>query len=80
MSLQYVVNAVRRSAPDMEHAELLYSDLSARIDYILNALAERGDSVAKIVEKVSTTVHVYGVLTPFWETRLSRFERLGVVF
>ena len=80
MSLQYVVNAVRRSAPDMEHAELLYSDLSARIDYILNALAERGDSVAKIVEKVRTTVHVYGVLTPFWETRLSRFERLGVVF
>ena len=80
MSLQYVVNAVRRSAPDMEHAELLYSDLSARIDYILNALAERGDSVAKIVEKVRTTVHVYGVLTPFWETRLSRFERLGAVF
>ncbi|MEB0043086.1 hypothetical protein [Pseudomonas sp. MH10] len=80
LSLQYVVNAVRAAAPDMAHAETLYKELSIRIEFIIDALSERSDSVKQTVEKVKARVFVYGELTAFWETRLSRYEKMGVVF
>lgn len=80
LSLQYVVDAVRRSAPDMAHAEQLYRDLSIRIEYIIGALSERSEVIKKMVKEVKITVFEYGELTPFWENRLSRYEQLGVSF
>ncbi|MFO8212288.1 hypothetical protein R2K36_33040, partial [Pseudomonas aeruginosa] len=80
LSLQYVINAVRRVAPDAAHAEALYKDLSLRVEFILGALGERSDSVKQTVETVKTRVFEYGELTPFWESRLSHYEKMGVVF
>jgi len=80
LSLQYVINAVRKVAPDAAHAEVLYKELSIRIDFILDALGERSDEVKKLVETVRARVFEYGELTAFWETRLSRYEKIGVVF
>ncbi len=80
LSLQYVINAVRKAAPDLAHAEALYKELSIRIEFILNALGERSESVKQTVERVKAKVFDYGELTLFWETRLSRYEKMGVVF
>lgn len=80
LSLQYVINSVRRSAPDMAHAETLYRDLSIRIDFIIEALSTRSGTMSKLVQDVKARVFDYGELTPFWESRLSRYEMLGVSF
>lgn len=80
VSLQYVINAVRKAAPDAAHAEALYKELSIRIEFILEALGERSDAVKQLVEAVKARVFEYGELTPFWENRLSRYEKMGVVF
>lgn len=80
LSLQYVINAVRKVAPDAAHAEFLYKDLSVRIEFILEALGGRSDSVKQAVDKVKVNVFEYGMLTSFWESRLSRYEKIGVVF
>lgn len=80
LSLQYVINAVRKAAPDAAHAEALYKELSIRIEFILEALGERSDAVKQLVEAIKVKVFEYGELTPFWESRLSRYEKMGVVF
>ena len=80
LSLQYVINAVRKVAPDAAHAEELYKELSIRIDFILDALGERSGEVKRLVDSVRTKVFEYGELTVFWEARLSRYEKIGVVF
>lgn len=80
VSLQYVINAVRKAAPDAAHAEALYKELSIRIEFLLEALGERSDAVKQLVETIKVKVFEYGELTPFWENRLSRYEKMGVVF
>ncbi|AZE96773.1 hypothetical protein C4J96_4695 [Pseudomonas orientalis] len=80
VSLQYVINAVREAAPDSAHAEALYKELSIRIEFILEALGERSNAVKQLVEAIKAKVFEYGELTPFWESRLSRYEKMGVVF
>lgn len=80
LSLQYVINSVRKVAPDAPHAEALYKELSIRVEFILEALAERSDHVKQLVEAIKTKVFEYGELTPFWESRLSRYEKMGVAF
>lgn len=80
MSLQYVINAVRKGAPDYAHAEVLYKELSIRIEFILSTLCERSESVRQMVDRVRAKVFEYGDLTVFWEARLSRYEKVGVVF
>lgn len=80
VSLQYVINTVRKAAPDAAHAEALYKELSIRIEFILEAHGERSDAVKQLVEAIKAKVFEYGELTPFWEKRLSRYEKVGVVF
>lgn len=80
LSLQYVINAVRKVAPDAAHAEALYKELSIRVDFILDALGERSNEAKQLVETIRVRVFEYGELTAFWEARMSRYEKMGVVF
>lgn len=80
LSLQYVINAVRSTAPDVGHAEVLYKELSIRVEFILDALGDRSVEIRKTIEVVRAEVFDCGVLTRFWENRLARYEQLGVVF
>lgn len=80
LSLQYVINAVRDTAQDSSHAEALYKDLSIRIEFILDAMADRSESIAQMLVRMKRKVFEFGVLTPFWESRLQRYEHMGVVF
>jgi len=80
LSLHYVVNAVRNTAQDSGHAEVLYKDLSIRVEFILEAIANRSESVSQLVSAMRNKVFNLGALTPFWERRLQRYEAMGVVF
>jgi len=80
LSLQFVVDALRKFAPDASHAEALYQELSIRVEFILEALAARSSVVQQLVENFRVKVFEYGELTTFWEVRLSRYEKMGVVF
>lgn len=79
-SLAYVIDSIRKKAPDSGYVESLYKDLSIRINYILDAIQKRSESSRSAVERIKESVYNYGILTPFWELRLQRFESLGVVF
>lgn len=80
LSLQYVINAVRKFASDAAHVEALYKELSIRIELILEVLGDRSDVVKQLVEATRVKVLEYGELTAFWEARLSRYEKMGVIF
>jgi hypothetical protein len=80
LSLQYVIDSVRKINADVGHADALFKDLSIRIDFIIRAIGERSASTLHLVEIVRENVYSYGILTPFWENRLSRYEQIGVVF
>lgn len=80
LSLQYVANAVRKTTADLQHAERLFKDLSIRIEFILEAVSERSKESSTLVAEVKYRVQKLGDLTPFWERRLQRYEKVGVVF
>ncbi|MFP3679480.1 hypothetical protein SB725_20480 [Pseudomonas sp. SIMBA_041] len=80
LSLQYVITAVRKVTSDSAHAEALFKELSIRIEFIIDALSKRSESVRQIVDMLKKNVFEYGMLTLFWEKRLVRYEMMGVVF
>ncbi|WP_186380434.1 hypothetical protein [Pseudomonas oryzihabitans] len=80
LSLQFVIQSIRRSSPNLKHSEHLFKKLSIRLQYVLNEMSSHSDLAAAIVAKMRKQVEEYGVLTPFWESHLQRYERLGVVF
>lgn len=79
-SLQFVINSVRDTAPDFHHADNLFKDLTIRIDFILGLIIDRSVASAEMVAAIKRKVHELGELTPFWEKRLQRYEKMGVVF
>jgi len=79
LSLLYVITEVRKFAIDFSKADSLFKELSIRIGFILNSVKAKSDELLKLVEKMENQVLELGVLTPFWEKRLSLYEHMGVV-
>lgn len=79
-SLQFVINAVRSAAPDLHHADTLFKDLMIRIEFIIGVIGGRSATSAELTVLIRRKVNVLGELTPFWENRLQRYEKMGVVF
>lgn len=80
LSLHYVIQVVRRSGSNFDHAEHLFKKLSIRLQYILSEITARSLKAADLVASTRKQVEEYGILTPFWERRLQRYEMLGVKF
>lgn len=80
LSLQYVMEMVREQAENPGHADRLLKELNIRINIIIDAIANTSEEAVQIVKSARRRVHDLGELTPFWEARLSRYERLGVIF
>jgi len=77
-SFQYVVDAIRRNAPVISFSEETFKDLAVRIEVILDAIAQKSESARQLVEGVRRKVFDLGILTPFWEQRLQRYEKMGI--
>lgn len=78
-SLLYVSEAVRNMAIDFAHADKLLLELSVRIQLVLSQISAKSDEIKLLVESIKEDVMEHGVLTPFWDFRLQRYETMGVV-
>lgn len=78
MSFQYVIEAIRENAPNFEYSEETFKDVAIRIDAILDAISDRSDASAELVNSMKKRVFDLGRLTPFWERRLQRYEKMGI--
>lgn len=79
LSIRYVLKEVTKFSPDYERASELFDEIRLRITALLDRIRALGEKKEKLVEKLSHKVDELGVLTPFWESRLSRYEQLGLV-
>lgn len=80
VSLEYVIQAVRELAVDMNHADHLFKELSFRVSFLLSEIANTSSEAEIMISAVKRRVFELGELTPFWESRLQRYELMGVVF
>lgn len=78
-SLKYVVDMVRENVRDYEKADTLFRELSVRVEFILQEMIIKYPKTEVTITNIKDSVFNYGLLTPFWEDRLSRFEELGVI-
>lgn len=77
-SLLYVIEVVRNMAVDFNHSDKLLLELTVRIKLILTQMSAKSDNIKALVENLKKEVMEHGVLTPFWEFRLQRYEQMGV--
>ncbi|WP_019334453.1 hypothetical protein [Pseudomonas syringae] len=78
LSFLYVIEGVRANAPNFEFSEEVFKDVVIRIDFILEAVCKRSPEVEGLVGAMRSRVFNQGILTPFWERRLQRYEKMGV--
>ena len=78
-SLLYVIEAVRNMAIDFNHSDKLLLELTVRIQLVLTQMTAKSDDIKALVEKIKGDVMQHGLLTPFWEFKLQRYEQMGVV-
>ena len=77
--LRYVVNSVREFIPEYREADALFRDLCIRIESLIREVKERYSHLESKVDEIEYRVNELGILTPFWEERLARYEKIGVV-
>ncbi len=78
MSFKYVVEAIRESAPNFEFSEEVFKDVVVRIGFIIEGISKRSKTASDLVEMMNKKVFDLGILTPFWESRLQRYEKMGI--
>lgn len=78
MSFKYVVEAIRENAPNFEFSEEVFKDVIIRISFILEGISKRSKSASDLVGMMNKKVFDLGILTPFWERRLHRYEKMGI--
>lgn len=78
-SLLYVIEAVREMAIDFNHSDKLLLELTVRIQLVLTQMSAKSEDIKTMVESIKEDVMEHGLLTPFWEFRLERYEAMGVV-
>lgn len=78
MSFKYVLEAIRENAPNFEFSEEVFKDVIIRISFIIKGISKRSKVASDLVETMSKKVFELGILTPFWESRLQRYEKMGI--
>lgn len=80
VSLQYIVDGVLRASLEREKAKELFEKLSVRVRSILHQISIKSEAGRKNVSESINLVYQRGELTPYWESRLHRYEQLGLIF
>lgn len=79
MCLKYVIEAVREQADEFQAADNLFRGLCLRIEVVLERMITLYPEMNETTDAVRKEVFDLGILTPFWESRLSRYEEMGVL-
>lgn len=78
-SLKYVIDEIRMYAINYQHSDELFRELSVRIEAIIDKVLKLYPMKSNTISAIRHSVYELGVLTPFWESKLQRYESLGVV-
>lgn len=79
LSLRYVINEVREYAIDYERADFLFKEISIQVGEILKRIEALYPGLSETIERINKEVYDLGLLTPFWASRLDRYEKMGLV-
>lgn len=79
MCLKYVIEAVREQADEFQAADDLFQGLCLRVEALLERMIKLYPEMDETIDAVRKEVFDLGILTPFWESRLSRYEEMGVL-
>lgn len=78
-SLLYVISEFREQFYDHQRSDDLFRLLSLRIQSIMKKIRKRSEKTRVMVDRVEYEVMELGLLTPFWEMKLRRYESLGII-
>jgi|GEM_PF-1545809 len=78
-SLIYVLSEVRQQANNPDHADTLLRELCLRAKTIVDSISGISAAAKIMVDECEIEVFDRGILTHFWERRLTRYEQIGVV-
>ena len=79
LSLIYVLTEVREQSKNNEHADSLLRETCVRARFVIDEIREASEQAKKMVGDLEKKVFELGILTAFWEMRLSRYEKMGVL-
>ena len=79
LSMQYVIKELLLYAKDIYHSEKLYRDLDSQIDEIISDIKKISPKHKNLARKIEKEVMKAGKLTPFWNSRLYMYQKIGVV-
>lgn len=79
LCLKYVIKALREQADDFEAADDLFQGLCLRVEGLLRRMVEVYPEMTNTITKIHEEVFELGILTPFWESRLRRYEEMGIL-
>lgn len=77
LSLRYVVKTIKNFATDYSHAEDVFRFILVRVEKIMAQIRSHKQFEAKLDEYINKVDNL-GVLTPYWERKLSRYEDMGL--
>ncbi|MGE1613895.1 hypothetical protein [Pseudomonas monteilii] len=61
-----------------EFSEEVLKGVIVRISFILEGISKRSKSASDLIGVMNKKVFELGILTPFWERRLQRYEKMGI--
>ncbi len=79
LSIQFVVETLRNAAISRSHTDQLFKDLNCRLIELISCIADRSLDSLNLVATLQHRVFGLGILTPFWEARLQRYEEMGII-
>ncbi|NOI55760.1 hypothetical protein F0248_22300 [Vibrio crassostreae] len=79
-SLLYIVTGVINASKDESKAIELFKLLAGRTRKMLYHMKGKSKDGKRNVDACMDKVFKYGELTPYWESRLQRYENLGLIF
>lgn len=79
LSMQYVIKELLLYAKDISHSEKLYRGLDSQIDEIISDIKKISPKHKNLALKIEKEVMKEGKITPFWNSRLYMYQKIGVV-
>lgn len=79
LSAQYVIDALQSSSIALPGKNNIIDNISEKLCELTEAIAAISKSHKQMVDRIRHKVFTLGILTPFWENRMVRFESVGLV-
>ncbi len=79
LSALYVIDALQSWSSTPQDKSSILHNIDERICEIIDAIAAISNNHKQMVDRIRHKVFTLGILTPFWESRMARFESVGLI-